>query len=242
MKHFRSVLCSVVAPFLMVDAADRFDYLFKFLIIGNASTGKTCILRRYTERKFFPNTQHTIGAEFGSKIVNVDGTYVKIQIWDTAGQERFRSMARSYYRDAVGTLLVYDITNHQSFDAVHQWLSDARQLASPNVVLILVGNKKDLQDTDGQVTHWEANAFAQEHDMQLIETSALTGENVDEAFTQCVRTLLAKVKSGEIDPDRVGGCKPHGVTLTTGSPAARSSSNSPRSQFSSLASSGNCTC
>ncbi|VDK74000.1 unnamed protein product [Dibothriocephalus latus] len=226
----------------MVDAADRFDYLFKFLIIGNASSGKTCILRRYTERKFFPNTQHTIGAEFGSKIVNVDGTYVKIQIWDTAGQERFRSMARSYYRDAVGTLLVYDVTNRQSFDAVGQWLSDARQLASPNVVVILVGNKKDLQDTDGQVTHWEANAFAQENDMQLIETSALTGENVDEAFTQCVRTLLAKVKSGEMDPDRIGGCKPHGVTLTAGTPAARNSSNSPRPQFSSLASSGNCSC
>ncbi|KAL7065335.1 hypothetical protein AAHC03_04683 [Spirometra sp. Aus1] len=226
----------------MVDSADRFDYLFKFLIIGNASCGKTCILRRYTERKFFPNTQHTIGAEFGSKIVNVDGTYVKIQIWDTAGQERFRSMARSYYRDAVGTLLVYDVTNRQSFDAVGQWLSDARQLASPNVVVILVGNKKDLQDTDGQVTHWEANAFAQENDMQLVETSALTGENVDEAFTQCLRTLLAKVKSGEMDPDRLGGCKPHGVTLAASSPAARTSSNSPRPQFSSLASSGNCTC
>lgn len=151
--------------------ADQFDYLFKFLIIGNASTGKTCILRRYTERKFFPNIQHTIGAEFGSRIINVDGTHVKIQIWDTAGsnfciffsqysttlefnhripgivlgQERFRSMARSYYHDAVGTLLVYDITNRSSFDDVVKWLGDARQLAAPEVVVILVGNKKDLQ-------------------------------------------------------------------------------------------------
>ncbi|VDN96664.1 unnamed protein product [Rodentolepis nana] len=187
--------------------ADRFEYLFKFLIIGNASTGKTCILRRYTEQKFFPNIQHTIGAEFGSRIINVDGTQVKIQIWDTAGQERFRSMARSYYHDAVGALLVYDITNRNSFDDILKWLGDARQLASPGVVVILVGNKKDLQDTDGQVTHWEANSLAQENLLQFIETSALTGENVDEAFATCVRGILAKIKSGLLDADRyaVGG-------------------------------------
>ncbi|VUZ56882.1 unnamed protein product [Hymenolepis diminuta] len=187
--------------------ADQFDYLFKFLIIGDASTGKTCILRRYTERKFFPNIQHTIGAEFGSRIINVDGTNVKVQIWDTAGQERFRSMARSYYHDAVGTLLVYDITNRSSFDDVLKWLGDARQLAAPEVIVILVGNKKDLQDTDGQVTHWEANSFAQENGLQFVETSALTGENIDEAFATCVRGILAKVKVGELDADRyaVGG-------------------------------------
>ncbi|OON22933.1 Ras family protein, partial [Opisthorchis viverrini] len=124
---------------------DQFSYLFKFLIIGTAGAGKTCILRRYTERKFIGNMPHTIGAEFGSKIISVDGTAVKIQIWDTAGQERFRSMARSYYHDAVGALLVYDITNRDSFNALSHWLSDVRQLAAPEVVVILVGNKLDLQ-------------------------------------------------------------------------------------------------
>ncbi|TPP58484.1 Ras protein Rab-4B [Fasciola gigantica] len=128
-----------------MDSADQFTYLFKFLIIGSAATGKTCILRRYTERIFVPNMQHTIGAEFGSKIISLDGTAVKIQIWDTAGQERFRSMARSYYHDAVGALLVYDIANRESFNALSNWLNDARQLASPEIVVVLVGNKKDLQ-------------------------------------------------------------------------------------------------
>ncbi|KAM7537044.1 hypothetical protein Aperf_G00000070948 [Anoplocephala perfoliata] len=205
--------------------ADRFDYLFKFLIIGNASTGKTCILRRYTERKFFQNIQHTIGAEFGSRIINVDGTHVKIQIWDTAGQERFRSLARSYYHDAVGTLLVYDITNRNSFNDVMKWLGDARQLAAPGVVVILVGNKKDRVDTDGQVTHWEANTFAQENGLQFIETSALTGENVDEAFATCVRALLAKVKAGELDADRHvvgGGAARQQQTVNLSAPAASS--------------------
>ncbi|GAA56598.1 putative Ras- protein Rab-4A [Clonorchis sinensis] len=183
---------------------DQFSYLFKFLIIGTAGAGKTCILRRYTERKFIGNMPHTIGAEFGSKIISVDGTAVKIQIWDTAGQERFRSMARSYYHDAVGALLVYDITNRDSFNALSHWLNDVRQLAAPEVVVILVGNKLDLQDQDGQVTHWEANAFAQDNDLHFIETSALTGENVDEAFLHCTRTILAKIKSGDLDPDRLG--------------------------------------
>ncbi|CAH8533399.1 unnamed protein product [Dicrocoelium dendriticum] len=187
-----------------MDPADQFSYLFKFIIIGSASVGKTCLLRRYTERKFVPNMPHTIGAEFGSKIVSVGDTIIKVQIWDTAGQERFRSMARSYYHDAVGALLVYDITNRDSFIALSHWLDDARQLASPEIVVILVGNKIDLQDTEGQVTHWEANAFAEEHDVHLIEASALTGENVDEAFLQCIRTILAKIKCGDLDPDRLG--------------------------------------
>ncbi|KAF8560736.1 hypothetical protein P879_04114 [Paragonimus westermani] len=183
---------------------DQFNYLFKFLIIGSSGTGKTCIMRRYTERRFIPNMLHTVGAEFGSKIINADGTAVKMQIWDTAGQERFRSMARSYYHDAVGALLVYDITNRDSFNSLSLWLKDARQLASPEIVVVLVGNKLDLQDTEQQVTHWEANAFAQENDLLFLETSALTGENVDEAFMLCTRNILGKIKSGELDPDRLG--------------------------------------
>lgn len=146
------------------------------------------------------------------------------------GQERFRSMARSYYHDAVGTLLVYDITNRTSFGAVEQWLGDARQLATPGVVVILVGNKKDLQDTDGQVTHWEANTFAQENGLQFIETSALTGENIDDAFTSCVRVLLSKVKSGELGADRLlgGSNKQHlqAVNLTATATSVSASESS----------------
>ncbi|VDP98860.1 unnamed protein product [Trichobilharzia regenti] len=199
-----------------MNVTEDYKYIFKFLIIGAAGSGKTCILRRYTEGKFIPNMPHTIGAEFGSKILNVDGTSVKIQIWDTAGQERFRSMARSYYHDAVGALLVYDITNRDSFNELTHWLSDARTLASPDIMIVLVGNKKDLQDTDGQVTQWEASAFAQDNDLYFLETSALTGENIDEAFNQCVRNLIIKINNGELDPDRLIKCtrQPHSGILT----------------------------
>uniref|UniRef100_A0A8C0C2A7 Uncharacterized protein n=1 Tax=Buteo japonicus TaxID=224669 RepID=A0A8C0C2A7_9AVES len=90
---------------------DSSDFLFKFLVIGNAGTGKSCLLHQFIEKKFKDDSNHTIGVEFGSKIINVGGKYVKLQIWDTAGQERFRSVTRSYYRGAAGALLVYDITS-----------------------------------------------------------------------------------------------------------------------------------
>lgn len=108
------------------------------------------------------DSSHTIGVEFGSRIVNVGGKSVKLQIWDTAGQERFRSVTRSYYRGAAGALLVYDTTSRESFNALTNWLSDARTLASPNIVILLVGNKKDLEEPR-EVTFLEASTFAQEN-------------------------------------------------------------------------------
>ncbi|NXM81314.1 RAB4B protein, partial [Oenanthe oenanthe] len=108
------------------------------------------------------DSNHTIGVEFGSKVVNVGGKTVKLQIWDTAGQERFRSVTRSYYRGAAGALLVYDITSRETYNALAQWLTDARTLASPNIVIILCGNKKDLEG-EREVTFLEASRFAQEN-------------------------------------------------------------------------------
>ncbi|KAI4874643.1 hypothetical protein NFI96_031131 [Prochilodus magdalenae] len=141
------------------------------------------------------DSNHTIGVEFGSKIINVVNKFVKLQIWDTAGQERFRSVTRSYYRGAAGALLVYDITSRETYNALTNWLTDARMLASQNIVIILCGNKKDL-DADREVTFLEASRFAQENELMFLETSALTGENVEEAFVQCARKILNKIESG----------------------------------------------
>lgn len=108
------------------------------------------------------DSSHTIGVDFGSKIVNVGGKCVKLQIWDTAGQERFRSVATRYYRGAAGALLVYDITSRETFSELSTWLTDAKTMASPNIVILLVGNKKDL-DSQREVTFLEASKFAQEN-------------------------------------------------------------------------------
>ncbi|XP_041837371.1 ras-related protein Rab-4A isoform X2 [Melanotaenia boesemani] len=174
--------------------SESYDFLFKFLVIGNAGTGKSCLLHQFIEKRFKDESNHTIGVEFGSKIISVVNKTVKLQIWDTAGQERFRSVTRSYYRGAAGALLVYDITSRETYNALTTWLSDARMLASQNIVIILCGNKKDL-DADREVTFLEASRFAQENELMFLETSALTGENVEEAFVQCARKILNKIES-----------------------------------------------
>ncbi|XP_049553378.1 ras-related protein Rab-4A isoform X2 [Orcinus orca] len=114
-----------------------------------------------------------------------------------------RSVTRSYYRGAAGALLVYDITSRETYNALTNWLTDARMLASQSIVIILCGNKKDL-DPDREVTFLEASRFAQENELMFLETSALTGENVEEAFVQCARKILNKIESGELDPERMG--------------------------------------
>nr|CAD7264551.1 unnamed protein product [Timema shepardi] len=252
--------------------SESYDFLFKFLVIGSAGSGKSCLLHQFIESKFKDDSSHTIGVEFGSKIVNVGGKSVKLQIWDTAGQERFRggqwmcvdyrkergssqrgkdggiykcvdvkpgvvtrstrasmcpinvlllmrvtvrpfhapglwsrntklstpttlqeaspilSVTRSYYRGAAGALLVYDITNRESFNALSNWLSDARTLASPNIIILLVGNKKDL-DATREVTFLEASRFAQENDrdhrlLGMLEKGSKTRKKNKEKRTE----------------------------------------------------------
>ncbi|CAK8694845.1 ras-related protein Rab-4B-like [Clavelina lepadiformis] len=183
--------------------SETYDFLFKFLVIGSAGVGKSCILHQLLENKFKEESTHTIGVEFGSKIVNVGGKCVKLQIWDTAGQERFRSVTRSYYRGAAGALLVYDTTCRETFNSLTNWLTDAKTLASPNIVIILCGNKKDLE-SEREVTFLEASRFAQENEVMFLETSALTGENIEDAFNKCAKTILTKIEAGDIDPERIG--------------------------------------
>eukprot|EP01100_Stratorugosa_tubuloviscum_P007233 TRINITY_DN302_c0_g1_i1.p1 TRINITY_DN302_c0_g1~~TRINITY_DN302_c0_g1_i1.p1 ORF type:complete len:213 (-),score=94.43 TRINITY_DN302_c0_g1_i1:108-746(-) len=183
--------------------AETYDYLYKFIIIGDAATGKSCLLHRFIDDRFKKDSTHTIGVEFGSKIVEVGNKFIKLQIWDTAGQERFRSVTRSYYRGAAGALLVYDITSRDSYNHVSTWLTDAKSLANSDIVIILVGNKTDLE-ADREVTYLEASRFAQENNLIFLETSALSGSGVGEVFLKCARTILSKIENGMIDPETMG--------------------------------------
>lgn len=191
--------------------SESYDYLLKFLIIGEAGIGKSCLLHHFIENKFNESSSHTIGVAFGSRIVNVGGKSIKLQIWDTAGQERYRSITRSYYRGAAGALLVYDTTSRDSFNELASWLNDARRLASQNICILLVGNKKDLEE-EREVTFLEASNFAQENELIYLETSAKTGENVEEAFLKCSKTILAKIETGELIPERIGSGIEYGDT------------------------------
>lgn len=188
---------------------ERYEYLLKFIVIGDAATGKSCLLHRFIDDKFKKESTHTIGVEFGSKIVEVGGNSIKLQIWDTAGQERFRSVTRSYYRGAAGTILVYDVTSRESYNHVSTWLNDARSLANPDISIVLVGNKVDLT-AEREVTFLEASRFAQENGLIFLETSALTGEGVTEVFLKCARTILSKIETGALDPDAPNSGIQHG--------------------------------
>ncbi|GAX23291.1 Ras-related protein Rab-2A [Fistulifera solaris] len=176
-----------------------YSYLFKYIIIGDTGVGKSCLLLQFTDKRFQPVHDLTIGVEFGARMISVqDDTQIKLQIWDTAGQESFRSITRSYYRGAAGALLVYDITRRDTFQHLGRWLEEAKQHAHPNMAILLIGNKNDLEHRRA-VTTEEGKAFADANGLLFLETSAKTAYNVEQAFLQTAESIYAKIKSGEID-------------------------------------------
>ncbi|KAG5445041.1 Ras- protein Rab-2A [Clonorchis sinensis] len=175
-----------------------YEYLFKYIIIGDTGVGKSCLLLQFTDRRFQAVYDLTIGVEFGARMITVDKKQIKLQIWDTAGQESFRSITRSYYRGAAGALLVYDVTRRDTFSHLASWLEDARQRASSSMVITLVGNKCDL-DSRREVGRDEAEAFAREHGLLFTETSAKTGINVEEAFACTARAIYERLQEGLLD-------------------------------------------
>ncbi|KAH8875172.1 Ras-related protein [Schistosoma japonicum] len=196
-------------------AMERYDYLLKFLIIGNSAAGKTCLMRWFLEGKFKQDSLHTIGVEFGTKILRVDSKSVKLQIWDTAGQERFQCITRSYYRGAACALVVYDITDRGSFNAVNTWISTIRELARQDLTIILIGNKVDLASSR-EVTELEGKQCAIDNGVHtFLETSAKNGLNVLDAFTAAVRSALEQIQNSS-NPSQISypvGIGPAQLTL-----------------------------
>ncbi|RSH93360.1 Ras- protein Rab-4B [Saitozyma podzolica] len=182
---------------------DVYDYLFKLIVIGEAGTGKSCLLYHCINEAFKENSAHTIGVEFSSRTMRIGDRNIKLQLWDTAGQERFRSVTRSYYRGAAGAILVYDITSRQSFVNLGKWLTDCRALASPHLVTVLVGNKLDREE-DREVEYVEGSRWAQENGLLFVEVSSKTGENVPTPFLLCARTILSAIDAGTLDPEAPG--------------------------------------
>ncbi|KAJ3424570.1 ras-related protein rab-2-a [Anaeramoeba flamelloides] len=177
-----------------------FDYLFKFVLIGDSAVGKSCLLLQFTDQRFQATHDLTIGVEFGSRVIEVDGVSIKLKIWDTAGQETFRSITRSYYRGAASAILVYDVTRRDTFDQLESWIEDARQNASENTQIIIVGNKIDLENKR-EVSEEEGRKFAEENGLWFLEVSAKSGHNVNQVFQNMTRIIYQKIQNGELSTE-----------------------------------------
>ena len=179
-----------------------FDYQFRVILIGDSTVGKSSLLRNFTDGTFAgPEVSDpTVGVDFFARIIRLeDGTNIKLQLWDTAGQERFRSITKSYYRNSVGVLLLYDICNRETFLHIPAWLSEARRHIEPHPArFILVGCKLDLANNDGrEVSEDEARLLSEYHQIPFVETSARMGVRVEEAFAFLTRDIYQRVKSKE---------------------------------------------
>ena len=180
-------------------AASGCRYIFKYMIVGESSVGKSCLLLQFLDNRFKDSHDLTIGVDFGSKTIRLDdGTNVKVQIWDTAGQESFRSITKSYYRGSICALLVYDITRRSTFENLSRWLEDLREVAYNKMVVLLVGNKADLAGSR-EVSTEEGTEFAKKHNLIFYETSAKTGLNIEQAFVTSAVVINENIKSGEYD-------------------------------------------
>jgi len=204
----------------------NYDYLFKVVLIGDSGVGKSNLLSRFTRNEFNLESKSTIGVEFATRSINVDGKTVKAQIWDTAGQERYRAITSAYYRGAVGALLVYDIAKHATYVNVQRWLKELRDHADSNIVIMLVGNKSDLKHLRAVPTE-EAKNFSTENGLSFIETSALDASNVEAAFqnilTEIYRIVSSKALESSQDPIKPTQSEKIIVTPSVDSGAAQKS-------------------
>ena len=198
----------------------EYDYLFKLLLIGDSGVGKSCLLLRFADDTYTESYISTIGVDFKIRTIELDGKTIKLQIWDTAGQERFRTITSSYYRGAHGIIVVFDVTDQESFNNVKQWLHEIDRYACANVKKLLVGNKCDLASKRAVPTE-QAQEFADSLGIQYLETSAKNSTNVEKAFTTmagqirkwmqtqptpAAQTKVNISKGQQIDTKGGGGC------------------------------------
>ena len=178
----------------MTDESDNYEQLYKIIIIGDSGVGKSNILGRYLHNEFKHDTKSTVGVEFGSKQLKVDGVNIKLQIWDTAGEERYRAITSAYYKGSKGCFIVYDITSEISFENVEKWYEEIRKSAEKEISIILVGNKCDLEN-ERKVSIELGQSKAKNLNCPFFETSALNNTNIVTAFQSISENIYNRCKN-----------------------------------------------
>mmetsp|Transcript_19708 Transcript_19708/g.62484 ORF Transcript_19708/g.62484 Transcript_19708/m.62484 type:complete len:220 (-) Transcript_19708:76-735(-) len=175
----------------------QYDYLVKLLLIGDSGVGKSNLLSKFTDDKFLPHMAQTIGMDFKVKMLELGGRRMKLQIWDTAGQERFQTITQQYYRNAMGIILVYDATNEESFNSIRRWAVQIAAYGTEGTDRLLVGNKADCDLQHLAVDPSRGQALADEYGIPFLETSAKSGQNVQEAFVAIANAVRLRLQSRE---------------------------------------------
>ena len=182
----------------MVDNNQNADYVLKYIIVGDAAVGKSNICYRFIKGKFKEQYQATLGMDFAYKNLKVGNNNYRIQIWDTAGQECFQSISRGYYKSSVCGLIVYDITDRNSFNNIANWVEQCKNNGPSTLSLILVGNKTDLEEKR-DITYEEGLNIAERFNMKFYETSAFNGNNINNLFTESLENIIKKIDNGDYD-------------------------------------------
>ena len=165
------------------------DYIFKIVLIGDTSVGKSCLLTRFADDQFTDNYVTTIGVDFRFKTMIVMDKIIKVQVWDTAGEERYRSITNAYYRGAEGILIVFDLTNEESFKSIQNWINEVTVFTGKDVIIICLGNKSDLKS---EISKNTIDEFKKKTNLEIFNVSAKTGEGVEEAFKHIIELLIKK--------------------------------------------------
>jgi Rab family protein len=188
------------------------DLLYKIVVIGESDVGKTYLVSKYTKGILPKNPSSTIGVDFSTRTVPIQSAdKVKAQIWDTAGKERFRAIITAHYHHSVGALLVYDITKEESFFACSRWMEEIRNQTEPDIDIMLVGNKLDLVENNGEnrrVLKEVAGNFAKDNNLMFLETSTFTGENVKEAFEGLLQIIHQKKSGSQVRESEANSLPP----------------------------------
>ena len=172
---------------------DGYDILFKIILVGDTSVGKTNIINKYIKNEFREDFYATIGVEFSHKKFVVDNRKIKAQIWDTAGQERYKAITRAYYKGAKGAFIVYDITRKETFDDVDKWRNELISSCNKEVTIMLIGNKCDLED-QREISKEQGEEKAKSFGFSFLETSAFSGENLENGFKMLIEEIYQKYK------------------------------------------------
>ena len=165
------------------------ENIYKVLLLGDTTVGKTCFLLKYTDKTFQEVHMSTIGLDYRLKSMKLkSGKNVKLQIWDTAGQDRFRAITKNYYKSANGIILIYDVTSLVTYENVKAWISQIREEAPPNVVIFIAGNKIDMEE-ERKVNTEDGKRLADEYGFPFYETSAKEDININETFEDLVESI-----------------------------------------------------